>query len=349
MDIVVLAGGTSTERDVSLNSGAMIVKALKKNGHRAFLLDVYLGMPGVDPENIFDRADEVGSQGSSIGSKPMPLSEIRKLRKDPDVFFGPNVLEICRQADIVFMSLHGANGEDGKVQATLELFGIPYTGSDYLGSGVAMDKDMTRQLLIPGGVPMAEGMTLTKDSYTTQAPSFGFPCVVKPCCGGSSVGVSIAHSQEEYEAALAEAFHYEDRIVVEKFIKGREFSIAVVEGEAYPIIEIAPKNGFYDYKNKYQAGSTVETCPAALPEDITKKMQGYAVKTAQILRLDTYSRTDFMLDEDGKCYCLESNTLPGMTPTSLMPQEAAVLGISYEELCEKLIQVSLKKYQKKNG
>lgn len=345
MDIVVLAGGTSTERDVSLKSGSMIAKALKKKGHRVILLDIYLGMPGISTEKIFDRAEEFGEIESGIGSDAPSLEEIRALREDPDVFFGPNVLEICRQADIAFMGLHGANGEDGKVQAALDLYGVKYTGTGYLGSALAMDKGMTRQLAVPAGVPMADGLTLYKKDERILPP-FGFPCVVKPCCGGSSVGVSIAKDEVEYQKALEEAFFYEDRVVVEAFIKGREFSVGVVDGEAYPIIEIAPKEGFYDYKNKYQAGSTIETCPAELPEEIRKKMQKAAVLFTQVLQLDTYSRMDFMLDAEGKIYCLEGNTLPGMTPTSLLPQEAAALGISYEDLCEKLIAVSLKKYER---
>lgn len=345
MDIVVLAGGTSTERDVSLKSGSMIAKALKKKGHRVILLDIYLGMPGISTERIFDRAEEFDEIESGIGADAPSLEEIKALREEPDVFFGPNVLEICRQADIAFMGLHGANGEDGKVQAALDLYGVKYTGTGYLGSALAMDKGMTRQLAIPAGVPMADGFTLHKQEDRIL-PSFGFPCVVKPCCGGSSVGVSIAKDEAEYQKALEEAFSYEDRLVVEAFVKGREFSVGVVDGEAYPIIEIAPKEGFYDYKNKYQAGSTVETCPAELPEEIREKMQAAAVLFTQVLQLDTYSRMDFMLDADGEIYCLEGNTLPGMTPTSLLPQEAAALGISYEDLCEKLIAVSLKKYER---
>ncbi len=345
MDIVVLAGGTSTERDVSLKSGSMITKALKKKGHRVILLDIYLGMPGIDTENIFDRAGEFEEKDGGISEDAPSLEEIKALREDPTVFFGPNVIEICKQADIAFMGLHGANGEDGKVQAALDLYGVKYTGTGYLGSALAMDKGMTRQLAIPAGVPMAEGFTLHRKEER-KLPAFGFPCIVKPCCGGSSVGVSIAKNEADYQKALEEAFSYEERVVVEAFVKGREFSVGVVDGEAYPVIEIAPKEGFYDYKNKYQAGSTVETCPADLPDEIREKMQKAAVLFTQVLQLDTYSRMDFMLDAEGEIYCLEGNTLPGMTPTSLLPQEAAALGISYEALCEKLIEVSLRKYER---
>ena len=168
------------------------------------------------------------------------------------------------------------------------------------------------------------------------------PCVVKASCGGSSVGVYIVHTQEAYEEALKEAFTYDDVVVLEQYIKGREFSVGVVDGVAYPIIEIAPIQGFYDYKNKYQAGSTIETCPAELSETDTAKMQEYAVKAFHALQLENYARMDFMMNEDHSMYCLEANTLPGMTPTSLLPQEAAVLGMDFGELCEKLIEVSLR-------
>ena len=169
------------------------------------------------------------------------------------------------------------------------------------------------------------------------------PCVVKPCCGGSSVGVTIPKTQEEYEAAVADAFSYEDVIVVEEYIKGREFSVGVLDGIAYPIIEIAPIEGFYDYTNKYKAGATVDTCPAVLTEEQTKEMQKHAEDGAAALGIENYCRLDFMMRKDGRMYCLEANTLPGMTPTSLLPQEAQVLGISYPELCELLIQLSLRK------
>lgn len=360
MKIVVLAGGTSTERDVSLKSGSMIAQALKRNGHTVILLDVYLGYNGAYAEDLFAHADAVSADADEIAQVAPDLSAVRALREDPEVYFGPHVLEICKEADLVFLGLHGENGENGKLQAVFDLFGIRYTGTGYLGSALAMDKDMARSLLIPAGVPMAEGFTLVKpDAYaeaevcadgsvngsagSAALPSFGFPCVVKPCCGGSSIGVSIVYSPEEYREALDAAFAYEDRVIVEKFIAGREFSAGVIDGEAYPVIEIAPVDGFYDYAHKYQAGGAVETCPADLPDEITAEMQAYAVQAARVLRLEVYCRVDFILGEDGRLYCLEANTLPGMTPMSLIPQEAAARGLSYEALCEKVIEVSLKR------
>ena len=189
---------------------------------------------------------------------------------------------------------------------------------------------------------------MVKEEMTTDLKALGmeFPVVVKTCCGGSSVGVYIVNDQAEYEQALKDAYSYENEVVVEEYIKGREFSVAVVDGKAYPIIEIAPLQGFYDYKNKYKAGSAVETCPAELPEEITEQMQHYAERVAEVLGLNTYSRSDFLLNKNNEIYCLEANTLPGMTPTSLLPQEAGVLGINFNQLCEKLIEISLKKYEK---
>ena len=260
-------------------------------------------------------------------------------------FFGPNVLELCEAADVVFLALHGANGEDGKVQATFDLLGIPYTGTGYLSSALAMDKSITKQFFRAHNVPTPNGVTLKKGQESEPLSSFGLelPVVVKPCCGGSSVGVYIAHTNEEYWQAMKDAFSYEPEVVVEEYIEGREFSVGVVDGKAYPIIEIAPIEGFYDYTNKYKAGSTVETCPAVLTEEQTKEMQKHAEDGAAALGIENYCRLDFMMRKDGRMYCLEANTLPGMTPTSLLPQKAQVLGISYPELCELLIQLSLRK------
>ena len=206
-----------------------------------------------------------------------------------------------------------------------------------------MDKGISRKLCEADGIPVAKGVVLERgDEYGPAAENgVGLPCVVKPCCGGSSVGVEIARTQEEYERALETAFGYEEEVVVEQYIEGREFSVGVVGGKAYPVIEIAPLVGFYDYKNKYQAGSTIETCPADLEADKTAEMQRYAEMAYRTLKLECYARMDFMMAKDGSLYCLEANTLPGMTPTSLLPQEAAALGMDFPALCEHLIEVSL--------
>lgn len=343
MKILVLAGGVSTERDVSLVTGTMVCNALIKNGHKALLADVFMGYSLTEKsiQEEFENAHEIKT--SAVAKDSPDIEAVKKSRKEsPDGFFGENILSLCKAADIVFMALHGEDGENGKIQAVFDLLGIRYTGTGYFGSALAMNKDIAKMFFRENNVPTPQGVIVTRDNYKDVAVAF--PCVVKPACGGSSVGISIANNEEEYQNALREAFRWEDKLVVEEYIKGREFSIGVVDGTAYPIIEIAPKSGFYDYKNKYQAGSTIETCPAELSEELTLKMQKYACMAYDALKLDTYARMDFMMNDNGEMYCLEANTLPGMTPTSLLPQEAAALGMSFEEICEKLINVSLDKY-----
>jgi D-alanine-D-alanine ligase len=344
MDIVVLAGGLSPERDVSLVTGSNVCRALRENGHRVILMDVFMGHPGEDVDTWFAKSEQVSVEVGGIASTAPDLAAVKASREDQsENFFGPNVIELCQKADIVFMALHGENGENGKIQAAFDLFGIRYTGSDYLSSAIAMNKELAKKVLAAGGVPVPEGFSVKKGEGMSQKPNF--PCVVKPCCGGSSIGVSIVSDQQAYETALKEAFLWEDEVVVEQYIRGREFSVCVIDGKALPIIEIEPISGFYDYKNKYQAGSTIETCPAKLTDAQTKEMQCLAEQAAAAIGLDTYSRMDFLMDGEGRMYCLEANTLPGMTPTSLIPQEAAAIGISYNELCEQLIQISLKKME----
>lgn len=350
MKIVVLAGGLSTERDVSFKTGEMVTKALRENGHQVILLDVFMGYSDKEEDltGIFDRAEAVSVKVAAIPETAPDLEKVKAQRKDQsDNFFGLNVIELCRMADIVFMALHGENGENGKIQAAFDLFGIRYTGTGYLGSALAMNKGMAKQLFLENGIPTPRGTSLKRGEDAAKIETCGihFPCVVKPCSGGSSIGVSIVHDKAEYEQALKEAFRWENELVIEEYVKGREFSVGVIDFQALPIIEIAPVEGFYDYKNKYKAGSTVETCPAELSEQITKEMQGYAEKVAEVLGLNTYSRTDFLLDEEGRIFCLEANTLPGMTPTSLLPQEAKVTGVDFNQLCEKLIESSMRKYK----
>ena len=343
MKIVVLAGGTSTERDISIVSGTGICGALRKKGHQVILADIFCGVEEVDWENPFPQEYDVEAACEYMKSFNDRIGELKKIRRS---FFGPNILKLCEMADIVFLGLHGANGEDGKVQAAFDLMGIKYTGTGYLSSAMAMDKGITKQLFLMNHVPTPHGFAMEKKYKVKDIKELDmdFPVVVKTCCGGSSVGVYIANDQAEYEKALEDAYSYEDEVVVEEYIKGREFSVAVVDGKAYPVIEIAPLQGFYDYKNKYQAGSTIETCPADISPELTAKMQHYAEEGAKALSLEAYCRLDFMMRENGEMFCLEANTLPGMTPTSLIPQEAQVLGMDYPTLCEELIRVSLKKY-----
>ncbi|MDO4521627.1 MAG: D-alanine--D-alanine ligase [Eubacteriales bacterium] len=341
MKIVVLAGGTSTERAISIVSGTKVCEALRSRGHQAILIDVFCGKEGLQPKEAFTTEYDLESEVAYIEGFN---DQIEKLQEERREFFGPQVLEVCREADVVFMALHGLCGEDGKIQATFDLMGIAYTGSGYLGSALAMDKAITKQLFRENGVPTPAGMILKKSD---PRPAFAeldmeFPCVVKAPCGGSSVGVYIVEDEAAFAQALEDCFALEEKAVVEAYVRGREFSVGVVDGKAYPIIEIAPLVGFYDYHNKYQAGSTVETCPAELNEELTARMQRYAEEAYRALRLENYARMDFMMDEQNRMYCLEANTLPGMTPTSLLPQEAAALGMSFAQLCELLINVSMK-------
>ena len=350
MNIVVLAGGLSTERDVSFKTGSMVAKALKENGHKVILLDVFMGYSDREEDltGIFDRADEISVQVSDIPTEAPDLAKVKASRKDQSpCFFGPNVIKMCQMADIVFMALHGENGENGKIQAAFDLFGVKYTGSDYLSSAIAMNKETSKQFFLANGIPTPKGISMTRATRQDDITKLDLtlPCVVKPCCGGSSIGVTIVRDAAEFKAALDDAFKWENELVIEEFVQGREFSVGVIEGKALPIIEIAPKEGFYDYKNKYTAGSTIETCPAVLSEEKTREMQQYAVKTYEALHLEGYGRMDFMMDGDENLYCLEANTLPGMTPTSLLPQEAAAVGIDFGSLCELLIEVSKKRWQ----
>ncbi|MDE6915869.1 MAG: D-alanine--D-alanine ligase [Lachnospiraceae bacterium] len=345
MKIVVLAGGISTERDVSLATGSMIYKALRKKGHSAVLLDVYLGYEH-KADNIFD-VDRDWSENLGVISEINPdISAVKALRKEnPECVIGPNVIAICAQADIVFLALHGQNGEDGRIQAMFDLLNIRYTGTDYLSSALAMDKAISKELFHKYKIPTPKGVTVSRNERQILDVWNIFPCIVKVNCGGSSVGVYRVEDADQLESALEKAFAFEDRVLVEQYIVGREFSIGVIDGRALPLIEIAPKVGFYDYKNKYQAGSTVETCPAELDANVTRAMQSCAETVYRALRLKTYARMDFRMDHEYKFYCLEANTLPGMTPTSLLPQEAAAVGMNFEDLCQRIIDSSMEKYK----
>lgn len=343
MNIVVLCAGISTEREVSINTGVKVCEALRTKGHNAVMLDVYFGTNDTD---IFEKAKEnynIEAAKAKISSYTDLVEETKKSRNS---FFGENVIEICKMADIVFMALHGENGENGKVQATFDLMGIKYTGTGCLGSAMAMDKGVSKQIFMANNIPTPKGVWIKKGEPDELSDiKISVPCVVKPCCGGSSVGVTIVKNEEEYREALKESFRYEDEILIEQYVAGREFSIGVINGEALPIIEIIPKEGFYDYKNKYIPGMTEDICPAVLSEDETKAMQKIAIEAYKVLKLESYGRIDVLMESDGSMYCLEANTLPGMTATSLLPQEALALGIDFPSLCDMLIRNSLEKYK----
>lgn len=344
MNIVVLCGGLSNERDVSISSGSGVVRALRARGHNAVLIDLYLGYtePFDRPEDVFTAGQEL--KAYSVAERAPDLETVKAMREDCQCHIGPNVIELCTAADITFLALHGEEGENGKVQAALDLHGIKYTGCGYLGSALAMNKSLSKTLFRANGIAAPEGITVSRHDSTYA--NVGFPCVVKPCSGGSSVGTSIVMDEKEYAAALDLAFQYEEKVIVEHYIKGRELTVGVMDGKAMPVIEIIPKHGFYDYKNKYQAGATLEICPAQIGDEATERVQRLAERVNRALMIDAYCRADFLWDEQsGEMYCLEANTLPGMTPTSLIPQMGEAMGMDYGQLCEKIIEVSMKKYE----
>lgn len=342
MKIAVVCGGLSNERDVSITSGSCVARALREKGHKVVLLDLYYGYSGKynDPAELFEREQE--DLRYSVSEETPDIEKI--IAAGDGSRIGKNVIEICKAADISFLALHGEDGENGKVQATFDMFGIKYTGSGYLGSALAMNKELSKIMFRHNGIPTPAGIVLEKGAENYD--DVGFPCVVKPCSGGSSVGTSIVHGRDEYDAALEFAFRYESHVLVEKYVKGRELTVGVMDGRAMPVIEIIPKSGWYDYKNKYQAGLTEELCPAPLSAEDTDRVQRLAERVADALMIDVYFRADFLLDEnDGQLYCLEANTLPGMTPTSLVPQMGAAQGMDFGEVCEKIIAVSMEKYK----
>jgi D-alanine-D-alanine ligase len=345
MNIVVLAGGISTEREVSLSSGTMVTNALRRAGHRAVLVDSFLGLdvPG-DVMDVFSVEGEM--EAVRVEEQAPDIEKVKAARGDSGFgTIGKNVIEVCRAADIVYMGLHGEDGENGRIQAFFDVLGIKYTGTGYLGSALAMHKGISKQMAAGSILKLAESRVFSKGRGTEGIEEIGFPCIVKPCCGGSSIGIAKATNEEELKQALADAFRYEDEVMVEQFIAGREFSVGVLGDMVLPPIEIIPRGGFYDYAHKYQAGWTEEVCPADIDKKTETAMQEMAREACRLLKLEVYARGEFILTESGELYFLEMNTLPGMTPTSLLPQEAAVLGLSYEQLCERIIELSLEKYR----
>ena len=341
MKIVVLAGGLSPERNVSLSSGCKVCAALRERGHEAALIDMYLGTEG-DPQALFSAP--IPEELTKIGRQAPDLEAVKASRAaGGESQFGPGVLEACCMADVVFLGLHGACGEDGRVQAAFDLMGIPYTGAGYLGSAIAMDKDLTKRLAAPLGVrtPKWELVRYTAADIPALTQRLELPCVVKPSASGSSIGVSIVHDRQALSAALTQCLDFGGVCVVEQYIAGREIQVGILEDRALPSIEIIPKTGFYDYENKYQPGAAEEICPAPIPADWEARLGEAALTVFHALGLSVYSRADFIVTEDGTPWFLEINTLPGMTPTSLLPQEAAAVGIGYGELCERIIEASL--------
>ena len=346
MKIVVLAGGLSPERNVSLSSGAMVCEALRSKGHKVALVDLFFGVEGTD-RTVDPFEAPIPQAFKKVSPEAPNLDQVRASRKDTSPSaIGQGVLELCAQADVVYLALHGACGEDGRIQATLDLLGVPYTGSGCLGSAIAMDKDMTKRLVAHKvRTPSWSTVTVTEENLEQLMNDTQLPAVVKPIASGSSIGVSIAHDKKELRAALLDGLRFGGRSVLEQYVAGREIQVGILEDEALPSIEIIPKSGFYDYENKYQPGAAVEVCPAEISSEAEAKLRAAALKVYRTLGLSVYSRADFILDAEGTPWFLEINTLPGMTPTSLVPQEAAAVGMDYETLCQTIIDESLKARQ----
>lgn len=338
MNILVLCGGLSTERNVSLSSGSLVSAALRRKGHRVLTLDVYRGYPETlpaDPLSLFTVEQQPATAVSGVPDLDAVIASCGG-RKEK---VGPNVISLAKAADIVFFALHGDIGENGKLQATFDNFGVKYTGTGYQGSLIAMDKSLSKILLRAAGVtvPAGEVFPARKESIPEILRKVGLPCAVKPVSGGSSVGVSLVDDEPSLEKALLLAGKYEETVLVEKKITGRELTQGMLCGKVLPPVEIVPLTGFYDYENKYKAGATKEICPAPVGKEVLSRLAKTTEAVFSALRLGSYARVDYILGDDGVLYCLEANTLPGMTVTSLLPQEAAAVGIDYDTLCETIV------------
>lgn len=348
MKIVVLGGGISTERHVALVTGTSVCKALRELGHKAIFVDMYLGLEDYSGvlKDAFDAPD--GFCGKVAIEKTEPdLEKVKASRRYKSAGrLGRNVLEICQLADCVFLGLHGADGEDGKIQAALDLLGVPYTGSGPLSSGMAMDKAVAKRVMESAGVltPAWRELTYTRDDIPGLLDTLPLPCAVKIVGGGSSIGVELPETRDELERALEKILRYGNRVVVEEKISGMELTVPILDGRYLSAIEIVPPEGTtFDYVAKYQSGSegAREICPARITPEQQRLVGEAALRFHKALGLSVYSRTDFILDREGRAWCLEVNTLPGMTPNSLIPKAAALEGLSYARLCERIVELSL--------
>jgi D-alanine-D-alanine ligase len=328
LKIAVLMGGTSAERDVSLASGIRITEALRARGHEVVAVDTVSG--------LLTAADEQRLLAGGV-VKAIPPDTKALVRMNAAM---QGTLRALPKADVLFLALHGGQGEDGTLQALLDLTGVPYTGSGHLASALAMDKDLSKHLFRTAGVPTADWLMAPATAEQVEA-TLGFPVIVKPSKQGSTVGLSIVRTRAELQPAIDEAFVHDDEVMIEQFIAGRELTVGVLGDETLPVGEIIPKHEIYDYECKYTPGMAVEEFPARLTDDETKTVQSLARKAFDALKLRGYARIDFRMSPDGTFYCLEANTLPGMTHTSLIPQAAAAAGISFPELCDRIVQLAL--------
>ncbi len=345
MRILVLAGGLSPERDVSLTSSVKIAEALREKGHQVAVVDLFLGV-----EDSIDDMDAFFAAGgpikeAGISTAAPDLDSLRAQRRDTSPSrIGERVVDVCRAADIVFIGVHGADGENGHLQAMLDILGIKYTGGGALPSALAMDKPSAKLMFAAAGLQVPAGCVIRRGGEVPK--ELPLPCFVKPCHGGSSVATTLLEDMSGLNDALQAVFACDDDALVEPYIRGREVQVGLLGDRALPPIEIVCEHRFFDYVMKYQAGACREICPAPIDAETTARLQEAALKAFHALDLEVYSRADFILCPDGSIWLLEINTLPGMTPTSLVPQEAAAAGISYAELCQRIVDLSLAKYEK---
>jgi D-alanine-D-alanine ligase len=326
-------GGTSAERNVSLASGIRVADALRSVGHKVTAVDTARG-----PLN---SAAERKLRESAVGTLPPPTAELERMAREA-LSQTVRVLPTRGDTDVVFLALHGGHGEDGTIQALLDLTGVPYTGSGHLPSALAMDKDLSKHLFRRADVQTADWVMLSNDdpgSFSVE--HLGLPLIVKPSKQGSTVGLTLVKERGELPAAIAEAFRYDDEVMLEQFIAGREFTVGILGEDALPVGEIIPKHEIYDYECKYTVGMAQEIFPASISDGWRDKLQDQARHAFKALKLRGYARIDFRMTEDGEPYCLEANTLPGMTQTSLIPQAAVAAGISFPELCDRIVRLAL--------
>lgn len=334
MNIALLLGGTSAERHVSMASASGIARALIASGHDLLLWDIALG-----------RSGRVELDDLELPSLVAPTPE--ELTAFDNAAVVEAVISLPRDLDVAFLALHGAPGEDGTVQSILELCGIPYTGSGVLASALAMDKAMTKRIFEHYDVETPRWFSIRASEVVTASLArrveeiTDWPVVVKPNNGGSTVGLTILESAVGLTEACDLAGRYSDIILFEEYIAGREVTVAILGEESLPIVEIVPRSGIYDYANKYTAGRTDYICPADIPRDLEEEIRELGHRAHSALGCNGYSRVDFRLDADNVPYCLEVNTLPGMTATSLVPKAATAAGIDFAQLCERIIALAL--------
>ncbi len=333
MKIGVLLGGTSAERDVSLVSGIAVARALEEVGHTVQAIDCAYGKRIIDFHTMGDS-----------GIIRLNPSEIERKKKELDRNIFNTIHYLMKEkVEVVFNALHGGYGEDGRISALLEMAGIPYTGSGPLASALGIDKHLSKVLFRASHIPTAEWITLSSpdEADSGKVESLGFPLVVKPNNQGSTVGLTIIQNRKALLPALEKAFQYSQKAVVEEYIPGREITVAVLGEEPLPVIEIIPQGGFYDYEAKYQTGKTSYEVPAKLPPELTVSIQQASLEAFRSLGCRGYGRVDLRLRDDNRFFCLEVNTLPGLTPTSLVPKAAKAVGISFNELVERIVDLAV--------